>query len=96
MRCITYVFLIILFILGLIFAGLNADLVSVNYYWGTERLPLSLLAILSFILGGLLGLLTALITYIKLKYVNRRLRHRLILVEKELSNLRALPFKDQH
>lgn len=96
MRCITYIFLIILFILGLIFAGLNADLVSVNYYWGTERLPLSLLAILSFILGGLLGLLTALITYIKLKYANRRLRHRLILVEKELSNLRALPFKDQH
>jgi uncharacterized integral membrane protein len=82
--------------LGLIFAGLNADLVTVNYYWGTERLPLSLLAILSFVLGGLLGLLTALITYIKLKYVNRRLRHRLILVEKELSNLRALPFKDQH
>ncbi len=96
MRCITYVFLIVLFILGLIFAGLNADLVTVNYYWGTERLPLSLLAILSFVLGGLLGLLTALITYIKLKYVNRRLRHRLILVEKELSNLRALPFKDQH
>lgn len=96
MRCITYVFLIVLFILGLIFAGLNAGLVTVNYYWGTERLPLSLLAILSFVLGGLLGLLTALITYIKLKYVNRRLRHRLILVEKELSNLRALPFKDQH
>lgn len=96
MRCITYLFLIVLFILGLIFAGLNADLVTVNYYWGTERLPLSLLAILSFVLGGLLGLLTALIIYIKLKYVNRRLRHRLILVEKELSNLRALPFKDQH
>lgn len=96
MRCITYVFLIVLFILGLIFAGLNADLVTVNYYWGTERLPLSLLAILSFVFGGLLGLLTALITYVKLKYVNRRLRHRLILVEKELSNLRALPFKDQH
>lgn len=96
MRCITYVFLIVLFILGLIFAGLNADLVSVNYYWGIKRLPLSLLAILSFILGGLLGLLTALITYVKLKYANRRLRHRLILVEKELSNLRALPFKDQH
>jgi uncharacterized integral membrane protein len=82
--------------LGLIFAGLNADLVSVNYYLGTKRLPLSLLTILSFIVGGLLGLLTAFITYIKLKYVNRRLRHRLNLVEKELSNLRALPFKDQH
>jgi lipopolysaccharide assembly protein A len=96
MRCITYLFLIVLFILGLIFAGLNSDLVNVNYYLGTKRLPLSLLTILSFVLGGLLGLFTAFITYVKLKYVNRHLRHRLILVEKELSNLRALPFKDQH
>jgi len=96
MRCITYLCLIILFVFGLIFAGLNADLVSVNYYFGTKRLPLSLLAILSFIFGGLLGLLTAFITYVKLKYANRRLRHRLNLVEKELINLRALPFKDQH
>jgi uncharacterized integral membrane protein len=96
MRCITYLFLLLLFIFGLIFAGLNADLVSINYYFGTKRLPLSLLTILSFILGGLLGLLTACITYIKLKYVDRRLRHRLNLVEKELVNLRALPFKDQH
>ena len=96
MRCITYFCLIVLFVFGLIFAGLNADLVSVNYYLGTKRLPLSLLTIMSFIFGGLLGLLTAFVTYIKLKYANRRLRHRLNLVEKELINLRALPFKDHH
>lgn len=96
MRIVTYLFLILLVVFSLIFAGLNADLVSVNYYLGIKRLPLSLLIILSFILGGLLGLLTAFITYVKLKYVNRRLRHRLNLVEKELTNLRALPFKDQH
>ncbi len=96
MRIVTYLFLILLVVFALIFAGLNADLVSVNYYLGIKRLPLSLLIILSFILGGLLGLLTAFITYVKLKYVNRRLRHRLNLVEKELTNLRALPFKDQH
>jgi putative membrane protein len=96
MRIVTYLFLILLVVFALIFAGLNADLVSVNYYLGIKRLPLSLLIILSFILGGLLGLLTAFITYVKLKYVNRRLRHRLNLVEKELTNLRALPFKEQH
>lgn len=96
MRIVTYLFLILLVLFALIFAGLNADLVSVNYYLGTKRLPLSLLILLSFILGGLLGLLTAFITYVKLKYVNRCLRHRLNLVEKELINLRALPFKDQH
>lgn len=96
MRIVTYLFLILLVVLALIFAGLNADLVSVNYYLGIKRLPLSLLILLSFISGGLLGLLTAFITYVKLKYVSRRLRHRLNLVEKELINLRALPFKDQH
>lgn len=96
MRIVTYLFLILLVLFALMFAGLNADLVSVNYYLGTKRLPLSLLILVSFILGGLLGLLTAFITYVKLKYVNRRLRHRLNLVEKELINLRALPFKDQH
>ncbi len=96
MRIVTYLFLILLVLFALMFAGLNADLVSVNYYLGTKRLPLSLLILVSFILGGLLGLLTAFITYVKLKYANRRLRHRLNLVEKELINLRALPFKDQH
>ena len=67
MRIVTYLFLILLVVLALIFAGLNADLVSVNYYLGTKRLPLSLLILLSFVLGGLLGLLTAFITYVKLK-----------------------------
>lgn len=96
MRIVTYLFLVLLVCFALIFSALNADPVDVNYYLGTKRLPLSLLTILSFIFGGMLGLLTAFITYIKLKYVNRCLRHRLNLVEKELSNLRALPFKDQH
>jgi uncharacterized integral membrane protein len=96
MRIVTYLFLILLVVFALMFAGLNADLVSINYYLGSKRLPLSLLILLSFILGGLLGLLTAFITYVKLKYINRRLRHRLNLVEKELINLRALPFKEQH
>ena len=64
MRIVTYLFLILLVVLALIFAGLNADLVSVNYYLGTKRLPLSLLILLSFVLGGLLGLLTAFITYV--------------------------------
>ena len=96
MRIVTYLFLILLVVFALMFAGLNADLVSINYYLGSKRLPLSLLILLSFILGGLLGLLTAFITYVKLKYINRRLQHRLNLVEKELINLRALPFKEQH
>jgi lipopolysaccharide assembly protein A len=94
MRILSYLFLTLLVLFGLTFAGLNAEPVSINYYLGMAQLPLSLLAILSFILGGLLGLLMAFTIYIKLKYSNRRLRHRLKLVEEELVNLRALPLKD--
>ena len=94
MRILTYLFLILLVLFALTFAGLNAEPVSINYYLGKAQLPLSLLAILSFSLGGLLGLLLALTIYIKLKYANRRFQHRLKLVEEELINLRALPLKD--
>lgn len=94
MRITAYLFLILLVLLALTFAGLNAEPVTINYYLGKTELPLSLFAILSFILGGLLGLLMACAIYIKLKYANRRLRHRLKLVEEELINLRALPLKD--
>lgn len=94
MRILTYFFLILLVLFSLTFAGLNAVPVSINYYLGKTQLPLSLLAILSFVLGGVLGLLMAFAIYVKLKYANRGLRHRLKLVEKELLNLRALPLKD--
>ncbi|MES2997809.1 MAG: LapA family protein [Pseudomonadota bacterium] len=94
MRILAYLLLIVVVLFALAFAGLNAELVSVNYYLGKAQLPLSLLAVLSFIVGGLLGLLTAFVIYIKLKYANRRLKHRLRLVEEELINLRALPLKD--
>ncbi len=94
MRILTYLFLILLVLFALTFAGLNAEPVDINYYLGKSQLPLSLLAILSFVLGGGLGLLMAFAIYVKLKYANRRLRHRLRLVEEELVNLRALPLKD--
>lgn len=94
MRILSYLFLILLILFALTFAGLNATPVSINYYLGTAQLPLSLFAILSFIVGGLLGLLIAFSIYVKLKYANRRLRRRLKLVEEELINLRALPLKD--
>ncbi|WP_010597101.1 lipopolysaccharide assembly protein LapA domain-containing protein [Rickettsiella massiliensis] len=94
MRIVIYLFLFLLALTFVFFSGLNAQLVTVNYYIGTQQLPLSLLVILNFILGGLLGLLSGLVLYLKLRYTNRRLRNRLKLVEEELVNLRALPLHD--
>lgn len=94
MRIVIYLFLFLLALTFVFFSGLNAQLVTVNYYIGTKQLPLSLLVILNFVLGGLLGLLSGLVLYLKLRYTNRRLRNRLKLVEEELVNLRALPLHD--
>jgi len=96
MRALTYIFFILLILLGLTFAGLNAEPVSLNYYVGNTKLPLSLLLILTLICGGLLGLLASCIVYIRLKSSNSKLRQRVKLVEEELANLRALPLKDDH
>lgn len=96
MRILTYIILIVLVLFGITFAGLNADSVSLNYYIGYTKAPLSLLLVNSFVIGGLLGLLVGFVLYIKTKTSNRRLQHRLKLVEAELANLRSLPLKDGH
>ena len=82
--------------LGVTFAGLNARPVILNYYVGNAELPLSLLLVLSFSGGCVLGLLVSLVLYIKLKNSNRRLRHRLKNLEEEVANLRTIPLKDAH
>lgn len=95
MRFVTYFFLIILIIIGISFAGLNAEPITLNYYIGTAILPLSLLLVLVLISGCVLGLLGSVIPYFKLKRANRHLRQRLKLVEEEVANLRAIPLKNE-
>lgn len=96
MRIITTILIILLVLLGVTFAGLNAEPVNVNYYVGINKLPLSLLLVVAFVCGGLLGLLTNIVFCIKLKSANVLLRRRLKLAEEEVANLRTMPLKDQH
>ncbi len=96
MRIVTYVLALIIVLLGITFAGLNAEPVTLNYYIGNVKLPLSLLLVLTLIIGCVLSLIISLIFYIKLKNDNRRLRQRLKVVEAELANLRTIPLKDAH
>lgn len=96
MRTITTILIIFLVLLGVTFAGLNAEPVNVNYYVGINKLPLSLLLVVAFVCGGLLGLLTNIVFCIKLKSANVLLRRRLKLAEEEVANLRTMPLKDQH
>lgn len=96
MKIIGYIILVIIVLLGLTFACLNADPVTINYYVGQNQLPLSLLLIISFTTGGVLGLLSSTLLIIKMKAEIVRTEHRLKTSEKELANLRNIPLQDAH
>lgn len=96
MRILSTIFFLILVLLGITFAGLNAELVNINYYLGSTKLPLSLLLVITFMIGGLLSLFFNVVNYVRLKSANHTLKQRLKLAEAEIINLRTLPLKDNH
>jgi putative membrane protein len=95
-RIFTYLFLLAIVLLGITFAILNSQVVSVNYYLGQQTFHLSLLMALTFAVGSLVGLLVGAWLLFKIKLTNYRLRQRIELAEKEIDNLRAIPLQDKH
>ena len=65
-RIITGIVVVILILLGITFAILNATPVSLNYYIGISEISLSLLLVLVLLLGIVLGILSMLLTVMKL------------------------------
>jgi uncharacterized membrane protein YciS (DUF1049 family) len=94
MKILSYILLIVLLVLGVSFAGLNASPVTINYYIGARELPLSLLLVMFFAFGCALGLLVGLSMYLRMRSKNYRLSNRIKLAEKEVSNLRNMPLQD--
>lgn len=95
MRIISYIFLLAIVIFGMTFATLNSESVTINYYFDTSTLPLSLLLVLVFALGCLLSMIVGFWLLIKAKISSHRLRQRLTMAEKEIENLRAIPLQDK-
>ena len=96
MRILSYLFLVLIIILGVTFATLNSEIVTIHYYISQRTMPLSMLLVIVFALGCLMGMLAATWFIIKTKMKNYRLRRQLTLAEKEVENLRAIPLRDQH
>jgi len=92
---ISYFFLLVIIIFGITFATLNSESVTINYYLGQSTMPLSLLLVLVFALGCLIGMLVGFWLVIKAKVNNYRLKQRLSLAEREIENLRAIPLQDK-
>lgn len=74
MRIISFTLFLILVILGVGFAMQNAEHVTLNYYFGTISLPLSLLLVLFLAVGALLGLFTGWCLLLRSQWQNWRVR----------------------
>lgn len=91
-----FIVYLLLIIVGVSFAALNASSVQVNFYFTTLSMPVSVLIALMMGVGILIGLLLFIFRYWRLKGECRRMRNQLKLTEKEIKNLRAIPLQDQH
>ncbi len=94
MRIVMTVFYVLLILIGVGFAGLNASSVQINVYFTILTMPVSVLIILVLGIGVLIGVILFLSRYWRLKAEHRKLKNQLKLTEKEIRNLRAIPLQD--
>ncbi len=87
---------LLLIVIGIAFAVLNAEAVEFNYYFSSRQIPLSLILVLAMFTGALLGVLASTGVIISLKREAAQLRKSAELAEKEIINLRAIPIRDKH
>lgn len=94
-RIFTLVFFLIVLIGGLFFGLLNAGPVQINYYLGTQELPLSLVLVITLLVGAICGVLAALGVILRKSREIARLRKELKVTGQELSSLRSLPYQEE-
>lgn len=95
-KIISSVFFLILVLFGIIFAVLNSEMVALNYYFDTQQVPLSLIMLLSMIIGAVIGVLVSMAQLLKARRDVSKLKKQVQIAEKEVSNLRTIPIKDSH
>jgi lipopolysaccharide assembly protein A len=95
MRIFLYIFFLLIIVLGVTFAYLNASVVVLNYYFGEHSMPLSLLVVCSLAVGAILGFFVTIISWLRVKAENHRLKKHLKCIQLEVENLRAMPIKDK-
>lgn len=67
MRIFFYILLILVVLLGITFAALNAESVTLHYYFGKMQIPLSFLVVFSLVFGILFGWILHLTKLFRLK-----------------------------
>lgn len=75
MRIINLIILVLVMVVGAVFAVLNAESVHFNYYFGSIDLPLSVLLVAFLFSGALLGAIVSFFARLSLKQENAQLRY---------------------
>lgn len=96
MRIIMTIFYLLLIVIGVSFAALNAASVGVNFYFATITMPVSVWIILMLGIGLIVGFLVFSLRYLRVKAECRRLKNQLKLTEQEIKNLRTIPVTDNY
>lgn len=86
---------VVVFALGLTFAGHHAEPAVIDYHFGKLSMPLSLLLVLVLLVGTAIGLFASLSTVLKIKRENSKLRKSIQWVERENADLRAAAIKHE-
>lgn len=96
MRIVMTLLYLVLIVLGVSFAALNASSISINFYFSTLKLPISVFMMIMLGIGMLVGFFFYSLRYWRLKSECRRLRNQLKLTEQEIKNLRTIPVTDRY
>ena len=95
LKLLKFLFLIVVAALGASFAYINPGVVKLSYYFGVVELPLGILIFVLLGIGIVLGLLSSIASYVRLRRENAQLRRRSQLFSEEINNLRSLPLRDR-
>ena len=97
MKRIFYIAAVIItLVIGAVFSARNASMVKMDFIITTVDTNLSLAIIISLIIGAGLGVLASLVWLISAKRECQRMKKKSEISQKELTNLRAIPIKDEH
>ena len=93
-RILLWLLIIAVVLLGVSFSVLNAQPVTLDYYFSNGEIPLSIIVVASLSLGVILGMASSLLVVYRIRRELAKARKQLLLKEKEINNLRAIPLQD--
>ncbi len=94
-RLISAIILLVVLVIGIYFGLLNAEPVTINYYFGSYEMPLSLVMVISVLLGALLGAIASIGIVFRMRKRINRLKKEVGASQRELANSRVLTSSGQ-